>query len=107
MDSALIQTRLNISQSTVHFGSLGRENFATRTFGPPGEDPRGDGGGPERDLVGEVPARLGGVEGLVGRFDRRGIEPFELFTSEFGQHSVRKEEILCRILLEFIRNPKF
>ena len=27
------------------------------------------------------------VVGLVERFDRRGTEPFELFRSEFGQHS--------------------
>ena len=38
----------------------------------------------------------------VERFDRRGIEPFELFTSEFGPNSLRIEEML----LEFIRNPK-
>ena len=38
----------------------------------------------------------------VERFDRRGIEPFELFTSEFGKNSLRIEEIL----LEFSRNPK-
>ena len=37
---------------------------------------------------------------LVERFDRRGIEPFELFRSEFGQNSVRIKELL----LEFIRN---
>ena len=28
----------------------------------------------------------------VERFDRRPIEPFELFTSEFGQNSVRIQE---------------
>ena len=39
---------------------------------------------------------------VVERFDRRGTEPFELFTSEFGQDSVRIQESL----LEFIRNPK-
>ena len=42
------------------------------------------------------------VRTLVERFDRRGIEPFELFRSEFGQRCVRIQEIL----LEFIRNPK-
>ena len=31
---------------------------------------------------------------LVERFDRRGIEPFELFTSEFGQNSVKIQYIL-------------
>ena len=36
------------------------------------------------------------------RFDRRGIEPFELFRSEFGQRRVRSQ----RFLLEFIRNKK-
>ena len=42
------------------------------------------------------------VRSLVERFDRRGIEPFELFRSEFGQNSVRIREML----LEFIRNSK-
>ena len=42
------------------------------------------------------------VLNLVERFDRRGIEPFELFTSEFGQDSVR----ILEILLDLIRNPK-
>ena len=42
------------------------------------------------------------VTSVVERFDRRGIEPFELFASEFGQNSLRIDEIL----LEFIRNPK-
>ena len=31
---------------------------------------------------------------LVERFDRRGIEPFEFFTSEFGQNSVKIQCIL-------------
>ena len=44
----------------------------------------------------------GAVRDLVQRFDRRGIEPLELFTSEFGPNSLRIEDIL----LEFIRNPK-
>ena len=39
---------------------------------------------------------------MVERFGWRGIEPFELFRSEFGQNSLRIEEIL----LEFIRKPK-
>ena len=30
----------------------------------------------------------------VERFDRRGIEPFELFTSEFGQNFVKIQYIL-------------
>ena len=29
---------------------------------------------------------------LVGRFDRRGTEPFELFRSEFGQNSFKIQE---------------
>ena len=36
----------------------------------------------------------------VERFDRRGIEPFELFTSEFGQNSVK----IQYILLENLKN---
>ena len=32
------------------------------------------------------------VRNLVERFDRRGIEPFELFRSEFGQNSVKIQE---------------
>ena len=34
------------------------------------------------------------VLNLVERFDRRGIEPFELFKSEFGQQSVKIQCIL-------------
>ena len=34
------------------------------------------------------------AEGWVERFDRRGIEPFELFTSEFGQNVVKFQCIL-------------
>ena len=33
------------------------------------------------------------VSARVERFDRRPIEPFELFISEFGQNSVRIQEI--------------
>ena len=33
------------------------------------------------------------LRALVERFDRRGIEPFELFTSEFGQNSVKIQYI--------------
>ena len=44
------------------------------------------------------PTGLAPVAPLVDRFDRRGIEPLELFRSEFGQNSLRIEEIL----LEFI-----
>ena len=32
------------------------------------------------------------VRALVERFDKRGTEPFELFRSEFGQHSVKIHE---------------
>ena len=34
------------------------------------------------------------VLGWVERFDRRGSEPFELFTSEFGRNSVKIQYIL-------------
>ena len=37
--------------------------------------------------------------GLVERFDRRGIEPFELFTTEFGQNSFKIQYI-------FLENSK-
>ena len=42
-----------------------------------------------------IPARSSSpvASPLVERFDRRGIEPFELFTSEFGQRCVRIQEI--------------
>ena len=43
-------------------------------------------------VVGAV--RIKRVKTCVERFDRRGIEPFELFTSEFGQNSVKIEYIL-------------
>ena len=36
------------------------------------------------------------VEAWVERFDRRGIEPFELFTSEFGQNSFKNSGIFAR-----------
>ena len=36
---------------------------------------------------GMVRRKIPAVEGLVGTFDRRGTEPFELFRSEFGQNS--------------------
>ena len=35
-----------------------------------------------------------GARSWVERFDRRGIEPFELFTSELGQNSVKIQYIL-------------
>ena len=34
------------------------------------------------------------VLNLVERFDRRGIEPFELFKSEFGQNSFKIQDVL-------------
>ena len=40
------------------------------------------------------PAGTAEARALVERFDRRGIEPFELFTSEFAQRCVRIQEIL-------------
>ena len=38
---------------------------------------------------------------LVERFDRRGIEPFELFRPEFGQIFLRIEEILLELMRIF------
>ena len=43
----------------------------------------------------------------VERFDRRPIEPFELFTSEFGQNSVRIQENSSRIFRKFLKFEKF
>ena len=42
------------------------------------------------DGVPQAPAEAGAA--WVERFDRRGIEPFELFTSEFGQNSFKIQE---------------
>ena len=39
----------------------------------------------------------------VERFDRRPIEPFELFTSEFGQNSVRIQENSSTIFRKFLK----
>ena len=48
------------------------------------------------------------VDNRVERFDRRPIEPFELFTSEFGQNSVRIQENSSRIFRKFeVKFPKF
>ena len=60
---------------------------------PPGG--RGSPASPPSSLVGEAPVhpvltgsgRTWAAFALVERFDRRGIEPFELFRSEFGQNS--------------------
>ena len=41
------------------------------------------------------------------RFDRRPIEPFELFTSEFGQNSVRIQENSSKIFRKFLKFEKF
>ena len=38
------------------------------------------------------PAGTAAARALVERFDRRGIEPFELFTSEFGQNYFKIQE---------------
>ena len=44
----------------------------------------------------------------VERFDRRPIEPFELFTSEFGQNSVRIQENSSKIFRKFLKKvPEF
>ena len=73
--------------------------------GPPGPDlartrrrpeSRGAGAG-EEEAAGAVTDCGGGVYAWVERFDRRPIEPFELFTSEFGQNSVRIQENSSRI----------
>ena len=45
-----------------------------------------------------------GLPFRVERFDRRPIEPFELFTSEFGQNSVRIQENLSRIFRKFLKS---
>ena len=42
----------------------------------------------------------------VERFDRRVIEPFELFRSEFGQRCVRIQEFLLEFIRNDRRNPK-
>ena len=47
------------------------------------------------------------VQVRVERFDRRPIEPFELFTSEFGQNSVRIQENSSRIFRKFLKFEKF
>ena len=47
------------------------------------------------------------VNARVERFDRRPIEPFELFTSEFGQNSVRIQENSSRIFRKFLKFEKF
>jgi hypothetical protein len=52
-----------------------------------------------RDLTGTV-------YGRVERFDRRPIEPFELFTSEFGQNSVRIQENSSKIFRKFRKFEK-
>ena len=51
---------------------------------------------------GSADEQLAAVLALVERFGWRGIEPFELFGSEFGQNSARNKEIL----LGFIRNSE-
>ena len=48
-----------------------------------------------------------GLPFRVERFDRRPIEPFELFTSEFGQNSVRIQENSSRIFRKFLKFEKF
>ena len=54
-----------------------------------------------QDFYGKRVGRVAGVApDRVEGFDRRGIEPFEFFRSEFGQNSLK----IVEILLEFIRN---
>ena len=45
-------------------------------------------------IVHEEEAQPPPVLPLVERFDGRGTEPFELFRSEFGQNSVKTQELL-------------
>ena len=47
------------------------------------------------------PAAGPAVRDLVERFDRRGTEPVELFTSEFGQNSWNRKKTTVRILSKF------
>ena len=51
--------------------------------------------------------QVGAERTWVERFDRRPIEPFELFTSEFGQNSVRIQENSSRIFRKFLKFEKF
>ena len=47
------------------------------------------------------------IQVRVERFDRRPIEPFELFTSEFGQNSVRIQENSSTIFRKILKFEKF
>ena len=58
-----------------------------------------------KDEVQEVaPVTETMVDSSVERFDRRGIEPFELFTSEFGQNSVKFHCILLATIFQKIQD---
>jgi hypothetical protein len=43
----------------------------------------------------------------VERFDRRPIEPFELFTAEFGQNYVRIQENSSKFFRKLLKFEKF
>ena len=70
---------------------------------PQGRQLRGQGPRGEKDRLGPH----AGVPHRVERFDRRPIEPFELFTSEFGQNSVRIQENSSRIFRNFLKFEEF
>ena len=78
---------------------LFRQNRTWRPEGArapwPGRDAAGAGGVPRHGAAGAGGfPRHGAAGALVERFDRRGTEPFELFTPEFGQNSVKIQCIL-------------
>ena len=47
------------------------------------------------------------VELWVERFDRRGTEPFELFTSEFGQNSWNRKKTTKNHFIEVACDPRY
>ena len=101
----LAKFRFDTAENEQHFAEILPKtgNYPT---GPGGADSiqeatkPGAGPGEQGPVRGRRALHGGGaVPRLDEGFDRRGIEPFELFTSEFGQRCVRIQEIL----LEFIR----
>ena len=67
----------------------------------------GRGGRPGQAARAAGDAARARVGSRVERFDRRPIEPFELFTSEFGQNSVRIQENSSQIFRQFLKFEKF
>ena len=67
--------------------------------------------GPLLHVPGFAPVRVVGVLGplpaLVERFDRRGTEPNELFTSEFGQNSWNRKKTTKNHIIEVACDPKY